>query len=102
MCLAFEPFSASRKSAEMNSYSVFLLLVITLAAVTLQLSSAEGNCPMPCPHIMDPVCSTDGAQIRRFSNRCLMQAYNECESENGKTYQEVDAAHCGDDDDNWI
>ncbi|XP_058838407.1 enhancer of split M1 protein [Topomyia yanbarensis] len=76
------------------------LLIVAITCIILQILGAENNCPMPCPHIMDPVCVNDGGEFRSFSNRCLLRAHNECEREADKeALQEVDSSNC--EDYNW-
>uniref|UniRef100_A0A182NDL0 Kazal-like domain-containing protein n=1 Tax=Anopheles dirus TaxID=7168 RepID=A0A182NDL0_9DIPT len=56
-----------------------------VALLLLQLSAAEENeCSVACPHILDPVCATDGRNFQYFSNRCLLEGHNKCEPNNSK------------------
>ncbi|XP_055619727.1 enhancer of split M1 protein [Toxorhynchites rutilus septentrionalis] len=77
----------------MSPFSFWILLSAILCA-TLQPSSAI--CPKACPHIMDPVCGTDGRSFTWFSNGCLMRAHNECERNGEKPLREVDLSNCED------
>ncbi|XP_058462491.1 enhancer of split M1 protein [Malaya genurostris] len=77
------------------------LLIAYFACNILTVLGADNNCPMPCPHIMEPVCASDGEEFRSFSNRCLLRAYNECERERDReAFGEVDSNNC--EDQQWL
>uniref|UniRef100_A0A182WNW2 Kazal-like domain-containing protein n=1 Tax=Anopheles minimus TaxID=112268 RepID=A0A182WNW2_9DIPT len=73
----------------------FCFTIVTI--LLFQLSAGEDNeCTAACPHILDPVCATDGRKFKYFSNRCLLDGHNKCEPNN--RFREVDETNCDDDD----
>ncbi|XP_055537192.1 enhancer of split M1 protein [Wyeomyia smithii] len=80
----------------MNEFKFWITLCMAFC-IALLVNGADNQCPKPCPHIMDPVCASNGEQFRTFSNRCLLQAHNDCEQEDGQTpFQETDSDDCPD------
>ncbi|XP_050097213.1 enhancer of split M1 protein [Anopheles aquasalis] len=74
-----------------------VLMYTFVILLSLQLCRAgESECGKACPHILDPVCATDGRSFKYFSNRCLLEGHNQCEQAN--RYREVDETNCSDDD----
>uniref|UniRef100_A0AAG5DRU7 Kazal-like domain-containing protein n=1 Tax=Anopheles atroparvus TaxID=41427 RepID=A0AAG5DRU7_ANOAO len=74
-----------------------LFYVIVILMLVHRSLADDSECSVPCPHILDPVCATDGRKFKYFSNRCLMEGHNKCEANN--RFREVDESNCN--DDNW-
>ncbi|TDG45735.1 hypothetical protein AWZ03_007873 [Drosophila navojoa] len=81
----------------MNSQALSLCCCLALLAgiAATSVSTNETDCPQMCPAIYQPVCGTDGFNLKEFASLCNLKASNCRRARNAQTvYAATDMAWC--------